>query len=168
MGQNGFSHRLKEIFAKKCEVYIAEGRFDVAEIPENTEELLDLIEGPNARFLPFGRMDGGGNNITWTAKTYELDTGSVTLYYEVTGNMTSMTVNPDMVDFVSTMGDKEYSFLQIPIGENHIFYALNGVDVSHEGNLVIADGDNPSKINFKAFRKCNKLTDAILFKELIA
>ena len=162
----GFTHNLNKILKEKCRIYIAKGSFAAADIPATIAALAALYSGANAKFIPLGDMDSTGSNITWTQKTAEIDFSTVGLGYEIIGTFVGVTVSKDMIDFVSNMGNDQYSFLFIPDGTNNVFYALNGVTVTTEGNLVVVENDALSKITFKASRKANEVNDAILYKEL--
>ncbi|HPK40009.1 MAG: hypothetical protein WDA18_09305 [Candidatus Ratteibacteria bacterium] len=162
---NGFQHQVNAILAAKCRIYIAEGEFGDDDIPSDLEALAALY-GSSGDFLPFGDMDNTGSNISWTEKTYEIDFSTVGLGYEVQGNFVSVTITDEMLDFCGDLGRKVYSFLFVPDQAKDIFFALSGVVVTSEGSLSVVEGDTPSKITFRATRKCNKITDAVKYKKL--
>jgi hypothetical protein len=66
------------------------------------------------------------------------------------------------------LGAKTYSLLFVPEGVNNIFFALNGVTITTEGNLPIVDGDALAKITFKTFRHANLIEDVVKFEEFLA
>ena len=162
----GFTHKPEKIFKAKSRAYVAKGFMRSSEIPDNITALLALYEGANAKFLPFGTLDNSGSNITWTQKTAKTDFYTIGLGYEVVATIIGLTLSPEMLDFVTNIGDDEYTFLFIPDGTEDIFMILNGVTVTTEGNIGILDGDNFSKITFKMTKEANKLTDVVKFVEL--
>jgi len=164
---SGFKHRLNDVLQQKCNVFIAKGEFNQTEIPSSPAELLALITEPSNQFLPLGDMDATGSNITWSEKTIEVDFSTLGAGYEITGTLVSITVNAQMLQFITELGYSRYSFLFIPEGVEDLFFAVSGVTVTSEGNLGVVE-DGLSKITLKIARKANKITDVIKFEKLVA
>jgi len=164
----GFPHNLLKLLKGKCRIYIAKGTFDSASVPDTISELLALYQGSNAPFKPLGEMDSGGSNITWTQQMTETAFHKVGLGYEVTGTFVSVTVSNEMFSFLKSVGTDLYSFLFVPDGDTQTFFALNGVTVTTDGNLVVSEKDSLSKITFKASRTVDDLSDVIMYEVLAA
>ena len=171
MGPNneGFLHKFVEICAKKCDAYIARGKLELSDIPTTKAELKALYDDTmgDAPFLPLGAVDGSGNGFKWTANKHQLEYRQVTLNYTVSGTIVAMNVTPEMLEFANSMKDDEYSILYIPKGEDDTFAALSGVSINHEGDFKTADSA-PSNITFQIETIVNKLSEAIIYRKLVA
>jgi len=158
----GFRHSVNDVLQGKCHTFIARGEFLPSDIPSSKIALANLISGNNSPFLPLGDMDATGSNITWSEKTIDTDFNVIGAGYDITGTFVSITVNRNMLQFVTELGHRRYSFLFVPEGTDDVLFAVSGVTVTTEGNLGVVE-DGLSKITFKVSRKANKITDVIKF-----
>jgi hypothetical protein len=163
--QNKFPHFAAKLLSARCNTYIARGSLAANEWPTTKAELLEMIQGSEAKFSAFGVLDGDGSEITWEDETYELDHSTVKTSVKLTGKYANMTVNADMLGFIDEIGSDIYTLLNIPVDSDDLYYALNGVTITTNGSIGIVK-NGPSKIDFTATKKANKLGNVLVFREI--
>jgi len=151
---------IEKLFARKHEVYIAEGSFEGSDLL--SQNLDDHIGGQDSMFMKLGETDASGSNIVSNPKTQKIAFRSVAFGCEVTMTLVLVTVTPEMLDVIADMGTKEYSFIFKPRDTSDYFFAVDGVTISPEIIIPIYDGDNFAKITLKGTREADNLTDVVI------
>lgn len=160
---NGFPFEANNVMGDKCKIYIAKGKFDTEDFPVTKSELSALYSGATPKFIPFGDSEGGSSNVSWTQKTKKLAFSTVGLGFTITGKLVNVTVCKEMFSFIAELTTEMYSLLFVPDGKDSIFFALNGVSITHEGDLPLDKEDDVAKITFTLSRDADKLTDVIKY-----
>lgn len=156
---------VQNVLTQSCQIYIAKGSGATA--PATKTANLAEHTGETAVYVPFGKMNDKIGEIKHKQNTTKIDFGTIITSVEVTATLNSITINPEMLNFLDSQDVKAgtFSLKFVPkLSDGSTWLVLDGVSLASEGNISL--GGDLSTITITASAIANKITDIIKYAKL--
>lgn len=162
---------INRLLQEKIDVYFSEGSIPVADIPTDQTELRALYGDAAEKFVPLGRLAAEAGSITTEPVTGEIHGDTITLRYKVNMELNSVEVHKDMLDYLESKKDDEFSFLflsrsEVKADDPTRFFIVSGVQLQPAINVSI-NGDFAT-IAITSVSEADKVSDILKYNEDLA